>query len=232
MKNTFTSIVVLSYNRKDYLQKSLESLWANTTSPYELIIVDDGSDKETQDYVYKLVENKRISSAIFNCGKNMGIGTGINRGFNLAQGRYLVKADADILYKPRWLEEMLSIISYKKAGCVGGFKYYHDPVQFDKMLLEEKKYAYKVKDFVSSVFLTTRYLYNKMGIESFSDAFAEDVGFKTKLRKRGYDLYLTKEDLLENFGFGLERSTLFTPESTPEKIEVIKIAKEPLIFNT
>jgi len=57
---SFASLVVLSFNRQRYLQQSLESLWANTHYPFQLIVVDDASDAETQGYIFGLVPRAEL----------------------------------------------------------------------------------------------------------------------------------------------------------------------------
>lgn len=245
-KNNFPllSIVVLSYNRLDIMKQSLESLWENTTIPYELIITDDGSTDGSREYLFELLRDKKVSAVYYNNGKNMGVGRMINVGFDLASGDLLMKADADLIYKPKWGEEVQEIMKNQKVGCLGLFKYWHDPVDHNKMnpklriegegLENEKikvRHFFEVDDFVSSAFITPKKLYKRYGIEQFSDAFAEDVGYKNILKKGGYKLALTEEDYAENIGFGLDRSTLFTEDSTSENIKVVKVHKEPLIFN-
>ena len=49
------SLCVLSFNRKEVMEKSLKTLAANTRYPYELIILDDGSNRFTQEYLFKIV---------------------------------------------------------------------------------------------------------------------------------------------------------------------------------
>lgn len=45
------SIVVATYNRADFLFKSIDSLINQTYKNYEIIIVDDGSSDRTEDLV-------------------------------------------------------------------------------------------------------------------------------------------------------------------------------------
>ena len=46
-----TSIMFVTYNRVNFTQRMLESFFKNTTSPYHLIIVDNGSTDETVPYL-------------------------------------------------------------------------------------------------------------------------------------------------------------------------------------
>ena len=42
-------IIITSYFRKDFTKKCIESIREFTKTPYRLIVVDNGSDKETVD---------------------------------------------------------------------------------------------------------------------------------------------------------------------------------------
>jgi len=48
------SVCVPTYNRKDYLKQTLESVFAQTYKDYEIVIVDDGSTDGTENMVKQL----------------------------------------------------------------------------------------------------------------------------------------------------------------------------------
>lgn len=199
-------------------------------TPFELIIADDGSHDECIDYLMDLYQKKLVSTLILNVGENMGVGEGMRRCFGVAQGEYLVKADADLLYKPGWLDEGVRMMNrFPQVSCLGFFHYYHDPVDCRKMFVERLEMdgisVEICKDFVSSAFMTRSELFKKYGMEHYSEAFAEDFMFKMKLKESGYKLGLTPEDWIVNFGFGLGKSIVVNPD-----MSVRKIAKKPLIL--
>jgi len=53
-QKTKVSICVPTYNRKDYLKETLESILAQTYKDYEIVIVDDGSTDGTEDMIKEL----------------------------------------------------------------------------------------------------------------------------------------------------------------------------------
>jgi len=211
----YASIVVLSFNRPLYLWKSLESLHENTLFPYELIVVDDGSsDRATMGEIYGLGIGQHISSAIFNFGQNIGIGAGINRGFGVARGDYLLKMDADLEYKEGWLTEAVGLLeTFPEIGILGLFHYYHDPCDCRKEHIEYRERDGRkveiVNDFVGSCMVMRREVYEKNGpfIEE-GRTFSEDVRYKEMLQQRGYLLGLPLEDKVINVGFGEQHSSL------------------------
>lgn len=207
----FASLIVLSYNRQEMLQRSLESLFRNTHYPYELIILDDGSNRETQDYIYSLVQEQKVSTALFNCGRNLGIGVQLNRGARIARGNILAKLDADLEYQEGWLTECVQLLSeHPEIGCLGLFKYWHPPCYFPEELIEEHADYYEVTDFVGSAILFRREIYNRFGpwTDGGKHIFSEDVYFKRTVQENGYKMALPLDDLCRNFGFGEHLTSL------------------------
>jgi glycosyltransferase involved in cell wall biosynthesis len=206
----YASLIVLSYNRKAFLQRSLESLWAHTTYPYQLIICDDASDAETQDYIYSLVRARKVSTVLLNSGHNMGIGTAVNRGIAAAWGDYLLKLDADLIYRPGWLHEVVHILDHPEVGSMGLFAYHHPPRVFEKDIIRDHGAYYEMVDYVGSAVCFRRDIWDKFGPwwVGAEQTFSEDVRFKRTMQAVGYRLALPKHDLCENVGFGEDKTSL------------------------
>ena len=56
------SVITLSFDNQEFTEKFVQSIRRNTTLNYELIIVDNGSHTDTQQWVKKVSDN----SIIFN----------------------------------------------------------------------------------------------------------------------------------------------------------------------
>ncbi len=239
--NSYASLVVLSYHRLDYLKRTLQSL-RRTTPRCELIVVDDGSRDETWTYLFQKLRDGQISTLIVNGGPNRGVGEGIRRGWAVAGGDYLVKLDADLEFKPGWLEAgMWALDTHSDVGCVGWFDYHHyspDDPRFN--VLEDRDFqihevggvTYNVKivdDFVSSAMIIRTTDYAQYGpIDTGSAAFAEDVMFKQKLQANGLKLAILSPDMVVNLGFGLGKSTVVTANAKGEGV-VTMVHPEPYL---
>ena len=55
------SVLIPTYNYACFLDKAIESILDQTYTDFELIIVDDLSDDNTNEVVYKYLEDKRIT---------------------------------------------------------------------------------------------------------------------------------------------------------------------------
>lgn len=89
------SVVIPAYNRLTLLKEALASVFAQTFTDYEIVVVDDGSTDATADYVRSLDAAIKLISQ-----PNRGPGAARNRGVQEAQGRYVAFLDSDDLWFP------------------------------------------------------------------------------------------------------------------------------------
>ena len=104
------SIVIPTCNRWPMVGEAVDSVLAQTASPYELIVVDDGSTDETPrrlgDYgarIAVLTQNRR------------GVAAARNLGVSRASGRYLAFLDSDDLWHPPKLQRQLDFMEGNPA---------------------------------------------------------------------------------------------------------------------
>lgn len=93
MIEKIVSIIIVSYNAKELLQRCIESIENNVKINHEVIIVDNDSEKETTDY---LKEKEGSCKVIFN-NKNVGFSRANNIGARIAKGDILHFLNPDTL---------------------------------------------------------------------------------------------------------------------------------------
>lgn len=230
-KPGYASLCFLSYARGSFIEESIRSAIERAGYPCEVIVHDDGSQEEVRNRLNRMQREGLISSLILNPqGHNEGVGRAINRTFALATGDPVIKLDQDLLFEPNWLRRSVDILRADPyIGMLGLFRYWHDPVDHPKMVLpspEGARYQY-VRDFVGSALVTPRNTLDIFGaFPEHSDAFAEDVEYKTRIRAAGLELALpADEDFATNRGFGYGPSTVCV---APGKVQ--EIHHRPLVF--
>ena len=119
MKDHVT-LALRSYNRLPILRASLESLWANTDYPYELIVHDDGSRGDVVEYLQEMQAQGKIQVLILNReGYNIGMGLATDRAVHCGTGDYIVELDGDEQFTPLWLTRaMLAIHHFPEIGVL------------------------------------------------------------------------------------------------------------------
>ena len=111
------SICIPTYNRKDYLKETLDSVYQQTFTDYEVIIVDDGSTDGTEE----MVLSGSYPRLEYHWQDNVGISATRNRLVSLAKGEYIAFIDSDDLFYPDSIERLLtSIEPYNGTACAYG----------------------------------------------------------------------------------------------------------------
>src|SRR5581483_2722895 len=117
-----TSIMFCTYNRLKFTKRMLESFLKNTTSPYHLIIVDNGSIDKTREYLTETLQELGddlgrfpycLGAEVKFNEQNKGIAVGRNQGLLMAgkhNDDYLCTLDNDIELPERWLEDCIDIL--------------------------------------------------------------------------------------------------------------------------
>ncbi len=100
MDDILFSIVIPTYNRADFIYKTVQSILNQTYSNFEVIIVDDGSNDNTEEVVTSMIDN-RIR---YYKKENAERGAARNFGAKLARGEYINFFDSDDLAYPNHLE--------------------------------------------------------------------------------------------------------------------------------
>ena len=98
MENIKVSYCILTYNQEKYIEETIEAAFAQTYSPMEIIISDDGSTDNTFDIVKrKVAEYKGPNKIIINQNNpNLGLREHYNKvWYELSHGEYLIMADGD-----------------------------------------------------------------------------------------------------------------------------------------
>lgn len=109
-----TSIVAVTHNRLDLLQRCIKSIRRNTND-YELILIANAPDEETR----KWIEENRPDKVTIN-DENIGYPAAVNQGANAAEGRYLCFMNDDVMVPEGWLVDMIKHLeSDPRVGAVG-----------------------------------------------------------------------------------------------------------------
>ena len=104
------SVMIGAYNAAPYLGEAIESVFAQTHRPLELIVVDDGSDDGTGDVARSFGDRLQFVRQ-----ERRGNGASRNRAVELARGDYFAFLDADDRFTPSKLELQLAALQADPA---------------------------------------------------------------------------------------------------------------------
>jgi glycosyltransferase involved in cell wall biosynthesis len=114
------SVVIPTFNQRDFLEQALESVFAQSVRDYEIIVVDDGSTDSTGALLDWHGDRLRVIEQ-----ENHGVGAARNRGIDAARGRYLALLDHDDKWHPDKLAVQLKFMQEHPdaVGCSVQFRY-------------------------------------------------------------------------------------------------------------
>ena len=113
------SIVVVHKDRPEYLNICLQSIaTCSYNNNYELIVVDNNSGKESQEYLDDIKDNIKL----IRNPTNMYFSAACNKGAQAADkaSKYIIFMHCDtVVLNPAWLDLMISVSETTRSGFVG-----------------------------------------------------------------------------------------------------------------
>ena len=105
-KGLLFSVIIPTYNRRAFLEIAVPSVLNQTYSSLELIIIDDGSTDQTEDWI----KHNRDARLVYKRQKNSGVAFARNQGLSLAQGDFIAFLDSDDRWVPNKLQRTYECI--------------------------------------------------------------------------------------------------------------------------
>jgi glycosyltransferase involved in cell wall biosynthesis len=114
------SVIIPCYNQGQFLQECLDSVFAQTQQPSEVIVVNDGSTDEVTKKIFDSgVLDKTVK--LIEHPVALGLSAARNAGIQKASGTYILPVDADDKIAPNYIEHATSVLSLNpKIGIVCG----------------------------------------------------------------------------------------------------------------
>ena len=117
--NRLISVIIPAYNSAAFIVEALESVFAQTYAPVEVIVVDDGSKDNTAQVLQPFLNRIQYIKK-----ENGGPASARNRGIKDAKGEFIAFLDADDLWLPAKLEMQMKVMEPQPSiGLVGCYEY-------------------------------------------------------------------------------------------------------------
>ncbi|MFN3420248.1 MAG: glycosyltransferase [Armatimonadota bacterium] len=214
--DSLVSIIVLNWNNLPYLRRCVESLFAHTRPPFELIIVDNGSTDGSRRYLNELVRKHRNVKVVLN-ERNIGAPAGRNCGLAVADGDFLVFLDSDTVVTEGWLERLLRWMEIDPTiGMVGPCSNFASGQQISvnyRNLKEMHQFAqewckrnigtgYEMPALISFCVLMRRSVIDAIGgmDARFGLMMNEDIDHYLRARVAGFRCWLALDAFVHHYG--------------------------------
>ncbi len=125
------SIIIPIYNVEEYISKCIDSVLAQVISPYEIILIDDGST----DHTYNICESyeKKYNNIKLISQENQGVAAARNRGIEEANGDWILFIDSDDIINENLLKDFLPFLKSDFDIGLFGFKYFKNQPNKDEI---------------------------------------------------------------------------------------------------
>lgn len=106
--NILISVVITTHNRLALLNRALSSLENQTFKDFEVIVSDDCSDVDVNDFLNKYKKDSQLTIRYRRNSENKGACYTRNAGIKMAVGKYIAGLDDDDEFTPTRLEKLLN----------------------------------------------------------------------------------------------------------------------------
>ncbi|MCL1463271.1 glycosyltransferase family 2 protein [Argonema galeatum] len=120
------TLVIVPRERFSYTERSLESLYENTTTPFKLIYVDGNSPNRTKRYLENQAKEKGFR--LIRTEHFLAPNQARNLALPEIHTKYAVFVDNDVVFTPGWLDRLLQCAEETGAWVVGPL-YYHGKLE-------------------------------------------------------------------------------------------------------
>jgi glycosyltransferase involved in cell wall biosynthesis len=118
MADPRVSVIIPTYQHREFVHRTLSSVFEQTLTDYEIVVVNDGSRDGTREALLPLVESGRIN---YIEQSNQGQSAARNAGLAAARGEYIAFLDDDDVWPPSKLASQVAFLdSQPGVGVVGG----------------------------------------------------------------------------------------------------------------
>lgn len=210
------SIVTLSWNAPEFTEKALASIARCTSEPYEVVVVDNGSDAPTRTML-EAIDDAHVR-VIYN-ETNRGYAGGNNDGIAASNGEFVVLLNNDVIVTDGWLDGLLDPFDRMPALGVTAPRsnYVVGPQQLPEVLYGNEaemaafaaarretwaKTGYVTDRAIGLCLCIERRVIEQIGglDESFGLGNFEDDDFCIRVRAAGYGIYVCDDVFIHHFG--------------------------------
>lgn len=197
----FVDIIIPTWNRHDLLYQAIDSLEQNTTTPHNVIIIDNGSEPA----VWHTLEGKGPLS-IYRNDTNLGFIKATNQGLKISKASHVVLLNNDVLIpkmEPDWLEQMIRCFDEDaNVGAVGptsNFVLGLQNQEFDPLM---SSHIHDTNLLIGFCMMLSRKAVDSVGLldERFGLGGNDDLDYSIRMRSSGFKMRICRDVKIFHYG--------------------------------
>ncbi|WNY31777.1 glycosyltransferase family 2 protein [Acinetobacter calcoaceticus] len=196
------SVVLPAYNAELYLKEAIDSVLSQTCTDFELIVINDGSLDRTEEIILSYSDSRIV---YVKNEQNLGLIGSLNKGIDLAKGKYIARMDADDICCPDRFEKQISFLENNNDYVICGtaaYRFYSNNKSNNNIFrVPESDGLIRLKTLFNSPFIHPSIMMRNSIVKEkilnfdIQYKYAEDYKFWSQLLKYG-KAYNLQEKLL------------------------------------
>ena len=181
--NPMVSVIMVTYNRANFIKAALDSIKRQTFRDYEIIVVDDGSRDNTNEIVKKYEGIRYIYQ------DHSGISKARNTAVKAARGKWIATLDSDDLWKEEKLQKQVDYVRVH-PGCrivYTAFSNFTD-IPEDELDERQKDLLQKIHKWYLPSALIDATLFDEIGLYDEAKSGVEDIDWGFRLKFSGVNI--------------------------------------------
>lgn len=190
--NSMISVIVPVFNGEKFLAETLHTIMAQTYSPMEIIVVNDGSSDRSAE-----IARSFEHVLLFN-QENLGHGAARNSGISLASGEFLAFCDADDLWTPTKLQLQVQMLQNNRhlSFVLGRMAIRLEPGTGMPTGLNKEYYASHPPAYIPSALLARKQAFETVGLFDPQYKIGTDSDWFFRARDAGLEWAVLDEVIL------------------------------------
>ena len=190
------TVLMPVYNVSLYVKEAVESILNQTFADFELLIINDGSKDHTRDKVLKITDERIrfVENEV-----NIGLANTLNRGIELAKGKYIARMDGDDISVLNRLQKQFDFLESHPDIDICGAGYEFFGSKNYKVMYPETNENIKIGLLFGCCMIIPLYRrasIQRVGLRYDQEYFpAEDYRFWTECMFKGLKMYNIQEIL-------------------------------------
>jgi glycosyltransferase involved in cell wall biosynthesis len=220
MSDPLISCIVPVYNGATYLAEAIDSIFAQSYTPVEVLVVDDGSTDATPEVIAGYGDRIRSLRQ-----ENAGPAAARNRGLAAARGELIAFLDADDLWHPDKLRRQLDRLRTRSEVGISLTmiqNFWIEALSHEAERRRGRKETLPVPGYVSCCMLARREVFERVGPFEAGRQHAEHVEWFARARAAGIVDELLPEVLVYRRIHHGNRSRHLAQQSRDEHLALLK----------
>lgn len=207
-----TSIIIPVKSALEYFKKCIYSI-RKYTSNYELVIIDNNSNRETKEFITGL------NTIVITNSENKGFPYGCNQGIKVAKHNYICFLNSDTFVTSNWLDKLQKCFEVNPDCSIASpTTCYSRGIQCDRTLMDKRfkmseaeilDYSSKLKEgyieteIYGFCMLTRKEVLDKTGVfdwKRYGLGNVEEIDLQWRAKQLGYKSYWVKQAYVHHFG--------------------------------